>query len=175
MTYEWLIPVGALGITILIFSFTQWQRKKVESARLTLDLTKRMYDEPVKSAREVINNAIEDENHKLIIEDVEGVGNLGDYTIYSRHLEDYLNELEQIGLFVNKKVLDKEFAYEMFGYQIVNVWKYPEINDYIKKQREDYQTDLWSHLEKAYKKFKKMQDEKKVKPASRKFSKNLKK
>jgi len=174
MVYELIVAVGGLIITIAIFTYSQFERKKVESARLTFDLTKRMYDEPIKSARTVINNAIEDEKHNLIIENTEGVGHLGDYTIYQRDLEDYLNELEQVGLFVNKKVLDEEFAYEMFGYQFVNVWEYSEINEYIKKQRIDYQKDLWNQFEKAYKIFKKIQDEKKVKPAIRKFSKNIK-
>ena len=169
MTWE-IIPVIALAVTIGIFTYNQWEKKKIESAQLTLQLGKRMLDSDIKGTRTTINNAMDDDKRKLIIEDTKDVGHFDQYTVYHRDLEDYLNELEQIGLLVNKKVLDKEFAYEMFGFQFVNVWEYPEINEYIKKQRKDYQEDLWSHFETAYKKFKPLSD--KVTPAKRKFSIN---
>jgi len=170
MTWEIIIPVIALGVTIGIFTYTQWEKKKVESARLTVELGKRMLDPDIKKTRTILNNAMDDDKRQLIIEDTEGVGHLDGITVYHRALEDYLNELEQIGLLVNKKVLGEEFAYEMFGFQFVSVWEYPEINEYIKKQRDEYQKDLWIQFETAYKKFKPLSD--KVTPAKRKFSIN---
>jgi hypothetical protein len=172
LTWEIIIPVSALAVTILIFTYTQWQKKRVESAQLTLELGKRMFEPNIKATREILNNAMDDKTKTLIIEDTKNVGHFMEFTIYHRDLEDYLNELEQIGLLVNKKVLDGDFAFEMFGFQIISVWEYPEINEYIKKQREDYREDLWNQFEKAYEKFKPLSE--KVTPANRKFSINKK-
>ncbi len=169
--YEWLIPVKALIITILIFSYTQWQRKKVESAQLSFNLTQRLYEPKIEQIRVTLANAIT--KKATITFKIQDISELNVVSMSEDKIDDYLNELEQIGLFVNKGVLGKEFAYQMFGYQFVSVWEFEPIKEYIKKCRTTYQKDLWNQFEKAYKKFKKIHSRRKVIPAIRLFKEDL--
>jgi len=93
------------------------------------------------------------------------------FKITGRQLEEYLNELEQIGLFVNKGVLDEDFAYQMFGYPICSVWEYPKIKAYIENARKE-QDDLWNQFETAYDLFKPIRNAQKLKAMRKKHSEN---
>jgi hypothetical protein len=162
---EWLIGLGGLIVTILIFSYTQWQRKRVDSAQLTLNLTQRLYEPKIEKIRAKISFAITAKQTIKIQNETE----MMELTITEDEINEYLNELEQIGLFLNQGVLGKEFAYQMFGYQFVSVWEYKPIVEYIKEERKVTQKDLWDQFEKAYKKFKKEQKKRKVIPMFRYF------
>ncbi len=154
-------PIFALIATIGIFTYSQYLKKRIESAQLSLDLNKRMYDETIRKTRTSIYNAMDLKKDLEILEAGTIASNDENITIQERDIDEYLNVLEEIGLFVNKKVLDKDFAYEMFGFQIRTIYDFKFIKTYMEEQRKKQgQGDLWSQLEKSYKKIIKIKNKK---------------
>ena len=144
---EWIVASIGLGVTIGIFTYQTWKKKQVESAQLTLELGKRFNDEDLKATREKIYDSIDEKRTLRILRPNETTG-ANEISVGSREMNDYLNELEQIGLFVNKKVLDEKFAYEMFGYQFISVYNHEAVNAFIKEEQKE-QSDLYSQFTKA--------------------------
>ena len=154
--YKWIIPSGGLIVTIVVFIITQWDRKKIDSAQLTLKLNERLNNDEIKKIRKVIRSALDDKNESLEIvkDDPQKIGK--SHGITELELVDYLDELEQIAMLVNHKVIDKEFAYQIFGGIFVSIAEYTPIKDFIQKQKDD-KKDSYSHFTKAYEKFKRIE------------------
>ena len=169
-------PIFALIATIGIFSYTQYKKKKVESAQHCFDLNKRMFDEPLRTTRTKIYNAIDLSKNIEILPVDQDVSDSENILIRERDMDEYLNVLEEIGLFVNKKVFDRDFAYEMFGFQIISVHDFKSINDYMKNQRITHdQNDLWSQIEKMYLEMVELKKKKNTIVVRQKFFRKIKK
>lgn len=173
LTYS---PIFALIATIGIFTYTQHKKKKIESSQLCLDLNKRMYDEPLRTTRTKIYNAMDLKKDLKILEAGAIASDDQSIPILERDIDEYLNVLEEVGLFVNKKVFDKDFAYEMFGFQLITIHDFKPIKNYMKNQRIIHkQNDLWSQIEKSYITIKELKEKKNTIGVRQKFFRKIKK
>lgn len=75
---------------------------------------------------------------------------------------NYLGDLELISLFVNKKNLDIDFAYEIFGIQILECWQNDEVKKFVKSEKDIYGQDLFSQIDKIIPKLKQIEDKKSI-------------
>lgn len=160
---QWIgifITAGGVITTALYTARNFAKQTKTTSADLTYKLNERLYQPNIFATREIVRTAI-DKKQPLVI-GTSIVSDINTLTVSEHDLDNYLAELELIGLLLNKRVLDLDFTYQTFGYLFVSIFSQPEINKYI-KYWQSQQSDLWSEFETAVKKFKKHKQKKGVK------------
>ena len=73
------------------------------------------------------------------------------YTLYE--IDDFLlGHFEDVGILVNKGIIDVDVAYEEFFWYASTAWENCEINKYIREQRKDG-LDTYDKFEEIYKEF----------------------
>lgn len=143
---------AGIVITLAIFIFNNRKKNTITSVRLTHDLN-RIFNEPkFDKIRKIIDQTINEKKKLFITKD--GLAPPFEYGISEKEIDDYLNELELIAMYVNRKAIGLDMAYNAFASAFESIYEHKDIRTYIEKSKSE-QSDYWNNFEKVLNKFRK--------------------
>jgi hypothetical protein len=162
---QWVTGATVLGVLIALITLAlqiKGQRsevkenKKTRSAQVSYEFGKRLLEnDDFRQCSRMIDDAIKNKT-KIIINENPTVEKSN--SINKIQLDNYLSELETLGLFINDGVISVKYGYELFGDQIDNVFTNDEIKTHVVPTKA--KTDLWDNLITVHDKLLKYETEK---------------
>lgn len=143
-----IVMIGALAIQIKGQKTELSETRKSRSAHIANDYDKRFMEDRFRIITRIISLA--EINGKPIQITIGKPTNDSYLHIHEFDLDNYLSELETLGLFVIDGVISVKYAYELFGDQFNAVFEDNIISKYMKNIRIT-ETDLWDNLYEAHK------------------------
>jgi len=150
-------------VTLGISMFNNRKKRIITSVKLTHELNQIFSDPKFDKTRNIIEQTINENKPLLITRD--GLPQPMTYVISEKEIDDYLSELELIAMYVNKKALDLDIAYNAFASAFESIYGHNDIRTHIEKSKSE-QSDYWNDFEKAVTKFRKYRQKHGVSRAS---------